>query len=123
VILTVRTGTALRWRPTLPARITDLIRVHVDANGVVLALLANGFDSGFSTCWPIGSRLVLDLFVDAWTSSSGSTPSRLATSLRRCREQFIAAVADLVGDEQIDTDPPDATLLAVAIEGAKVHAT
>ena len=120
--LTVRTGTALRWRPTLPARVTDLIRVHVDANGVVLALLANGFDSGFSTCWPIGSRLVLDLFVDAWTSSSGSTSTRLATSVRRSRDHFVAAAPNLVGDRHVDDDPPGAALLAVVVEGAKVHA-
>jgi len=122
VTLTVRTGTALRWRPTLPAHVTDLIRVHVDADGAVLALLANGFDSGFSTCWPIGSRLVLDLFVDAWTSSSGSTSARLASSVRRSREEFVAAVPKLVEDETIDLDPPGATLLAVAVEGARVHA-
>ena len=121
--LTVRTGTALRWRPTLPACITDLIRVHVDANGVVLALLANGFDGCFSTCWPIGSRLVLDLFVDAWTTSSGSTQSRLAASVRRSREQFATAVPHLVAEEHIDIGPPCATLLAVAVEGARVHVT
>ena len=120
--LTVRTGTALRWRPTLSACITDLIRVHVDANGVVLALLANGFDSGFSTCWPTGSRLVLDIFVDAWTSSSGSTSSRLASSVGRSREQFVTAVPNLVGAQNIDIDPPGATLLAVAVEGARSHA-
>gem|GEM_PF-1380101 len=99
-----------------------MIRVHVDANGVVLALLANGFDSGFSTCWPTGSRLVLDLFVDAWTSSSGSTSSRLASSVGRSREQFVTAVPNLVGDQNLDIDPPGATLLAVAVEGARIHA-
>jgi serine/threonine protein phosphatase PrpC len=122
VTLTVRTGTALRWRPTLPACVTDLIRVHVDANGVVLALLANGFDGSFSTCWPIGSRLVLDLFVDAWTSSSGSTSSRLSASVRRSREQFATAAPHLLGDEHIEIGPPCATLLAVAVEGSRVHA-
>jgi len=83
---------------------------HVDANGVVLALLANGFDGCFSTCWPIGSRLVLDLFVDAWTTSSGCTQSRLAASFRPSREQFATAVPHLVAEEHIDIGPPCATI-------------
>jgi hypothetical protein len=103
-------------------RATDVVRVHDDRSGVVLALLANGFDSGFSTCWPPGSRLVLDLFLDAWATSTGPTPKRLASAFLQCRDRFVAGVPALISDKD-DSDPPGGTLLAVAIDGATIHAT
>jgi hypothetical protein len=37
-----------------------------ERDGERLVAIAVGYDSGFSTGWPAGSRLILDLLVDAW---------------------------------------------------------
>jgi hypothetical protein len=121
--LRVRTATAFRWRaPTLAGQAIDLVRVREDG-GVHLALLANGFECGFSTCWPPASRLALDLFVEDWAATSGLVEDRLADAFERCRRRFAAQAPSLVGpDAEFPDDLPGAVLLAVAIEGKRVHA-
>lgn len=69
--LHVRFATGFRWRPTrLSAAPSDLVRVLED-DGVHLALMANAYDGAFATCWPAGSRMILDLFVQAWRETTG----------------------------------------------------
>jgi hypothetical protein len=123
VPLHVRTGTAFRWRPTtLPGQASDVVRVREDG-GVHLAVLANGYECGFSTCWPPASRLMLDLFVDEWTASSGSVGDRLRDAFERSRRRFEAQAPSLISpDADFPDDLPAAVLLAVAIEGTTVHA-
>lgn len=76
--LHVRFATGFRWRPTrLSAAPSDLVRVLED-DGVHLALMANAYDDAFATCWPAGSRMILDLFVQAWRETTGPLRERLA---------------------------------------------
>src|SRR5690606_2838784 len=56
-----RTVAAFRSRPSEPAEPEDVVRVWAHG-GARVALLANGFECGFSACWPPASRRVLDLF-------------------------------------------------------------
>ncbi len=87
-----------------------------------LALLANGYDCGFSTCRPPASRLILDLFLHEWSSSSGPVRGRLVATFEAARRRFLAEAPLLVTpDADFPDDLPDATLLAVAIEGTAVH--
>lgn len=120
--LHVRTGTAFRWKPTaLPGQPPDLLRV-VEHDGVQLALLANGYECGFSTCWPPASSLILDLFVDEWLASSGFVRARLDAALSSARRRFIERASSLITpDADFPDDLPGAVLLAVAIEGTAVH--
>lgn len=120
--LHVRTGTAFRWRPTaLPGQPADVLRV-LELDGVQLALLANGYECDFSTCWPPASSLILDLFVDEWSASSGSVRARLDAAFNRARRRFIERASSLIKpDPDFPDDAPAATLLAVAIEGPAVH--
>lgn len=120
--LRARTGTAIRWRPpALDGEASDVLRV-VERDGVLLALLANGYESGFSTCWPVGSRRILDLFVEAWSSSSGTAQARLEMAFSVARRRFVEEHASIEARE-LDTfdDEPAAVLLAVAIEQSSVH--
>ena len=90
---------------------------------VHLALLANGYESGFSTCWPPGSRLILDLFEDAWRDSTGEVAERLAVSFQRARATFVTEAPALITEEaDFPDDAPAAALLAVAMEGSTAHA-
>lgn len=120
--LHVRTGTAFRWRPTaLSGQSADVLRV-VERDGVQLALLANGYECGFSTCWPPASSLILDLFVDEWAESSGSVRARLDAAFNCARRRFIERASSLITpDADFPDDAPAATLLAVAIQGPAVH--
>jgi len=122
VPLHVRTGTAFRWRPTaLSGQPADVLRV-VERDGVQLALLANGYECGFSTCWPPASSLILDLFVDEWSASSGPVRARLETAFSGARRRFIERSPSLITpDADFPDDLPAAVLLAVAIEGTAVH--
>jgi hypothetical protein len=122
VALRARTGTAFRWRPThLPGEAADVVRVFDD--GVfTLALLANGYECGFSTCWPPASRSMLDLFVDAWRSTSGSARERLLDAFALARDRFVDRAPALVApDADFPDDLPCAVLMAVVLEGAAAH--
>jgi len=122
VPLTARTGVAFRWRPTLlSGEASDFVRL-VDHDGVQLAVLANGFECGFSTCWPPASRLILERFVEAWSTTSGPVRGRLEAAFDGARRRFIAQARALVTPaSDFPDDPPSAVLLAVAIAGPRVH--
>lgn len=120
--LPCRRGAAFRWRPTrLPGEPHDVLRV-VQADGVTLALLANGYECGFSACWPPASRLVLDLFVDAWAAASGPARGRLEVAFREACRLFVEQAPPLVApDADFPDEMPSAILLAVVVEGRRVH--
>jgi hypothetical protein len=123
VPLHLRTGAAFRWRPTtLSGKASDVARVFEADDGVQLTLLANGYDSGFSTCSPPVSRLVLDLFVDEWSVTSGPVRARLEAAFNVARRRFVEEASSLLTpDPYFPDELPAATLLAVAVEGATVH--
>jgi hypothetical protein len=86
-------------------------------------VLANGYECGFSACWPPASRLVLDLFLEEWAASSGPVQKRLIDAFDRSRRRFVAEAPSLVTPEaDFPDDLPSAVLLAVAIDGTTVHA-
>ncbi len=121
--LHVRAATAFRWRLiTREAQREDLVRICQDGE-VQLALLANGYDSGFSTCCPPASRLILDVFEEAWAESSGSVGNRLAFAFDQARQRFNARGPALVPrDDDFPDEFPTAVLLAVATVEDVAHA-
>lgn len=122
VALRVQVGTAFRWRPTaLHGEANDVVRV-VDGVGGTLVLLANGYECGFSTCWPPASRLVLDLFADAWRRASGPTHSRLLDAFSVTRATFAERAPALIApDADFPDELPAAVLLAAVIDGSTAH--
>lgn len=118
----VLTGTAFRWRPTaVGGEEADFVRV-VEAGGLTLAALANGYEDGFSTCWPPGSRLLLDLFVEAWLGAHGATRARLHRAFLAASDRFSAQVSGLVeAAAALPDELPGAVLLAVVIDGDTAH--
>lgn len=121
VPLPVRIGTAVRWtRRGLTGESADIVRTLHDG-GVHLALMANAFQCAFSTCWPTGSRLILDLFIEAWDAAAGPIRERLLTAFEQARERFAARAPTLPPDPDFLDSPPAAVLLAVATDGAAVH--
>jgi hypothetical protein len=119
----IRTAATFRSGiPVMRGQDDAVVRVRQDGD-VCLALLANGYDGGFSTCWPAGSRLLLDVFEKEWAASSGSVAERLAGAFERTRARFLAEAPGL---EPIHLDTwdgrPSATLLAVAASGHTAHA-
>jgi hypothetical protein len=99
-----------------------VVRVWQDGD-VCLALLANGYDCGFATCWPPGSRLLLDAFEEAWAASSGGLAERLANAFERACARFVAEAPGLVPeDADFPDDRPTAILLAVATSERTAHA-
>ena len=119
--LRVRTATAFRWRPTHVAHATDFVRIRHDGDTQLVAI-ANAYDSGFSSCYPPGSRLMLDVLDAAWTVSSGPAKERLRDTFDRARQRFIADAPALVPWDPDFPEVPSAVLLAIAIEGAALHA-
>lgn len=81
-----------------------------------LALLANGYECGFSTCWPPASRLILDLFEEARQTSAGTVEQRLIAAFRVACAQFTRQSAGLITPDAVPDDLPSASLLAVAVE-------
>lgn len=94
----------------------------IDDGTYKLALLANGCDCAFATCWPRGSRLLMDLFVDAWHGTSGSAEERLLGAFALASERFSEWAPALVArDDVFPDDVPLATLMAVVVEGTTAH--
>ncbi len=121
--MTVRTAIGFRWRPTgLDGHVEDFVRICADGEAQ-LALIANGYECGFSSCWPPASRLILDLFVAAWTATTGAVEDRLAAAFAQARARFLAAAPALAAaDADFPDDVPGAVLLAVACHGTTMHA-
>ena len=67
-----------------------------ERDGVQLALLANGYESGFSTCCPPASRLILDLFAAEWSATSGPVRARLDAAFDGARRRFIEQAAAFI---------------------------
>lgn len=112
----VRHAIAFRWRPPEPAAQDDVARV-VERAGVRVALLANGFECGFSACWPPASRRMLDLLSEEWVTSD------LSVAFERARARFVEGARSLLGSEpEFPDDEPSAVLLAVAVSGESAHA-
>jgi hypothetical protein len=88
-----------------------------------LALVANGYECGFSTCWPPASRLILDLFEEAWADSSRRAEERLIVAFEQARDRFSTRAPALVPpDADFPDDLPGAVLLAVAAVDGTAHA-
>lgn len=105
----------------LSGQASDVVRMF-ERDGVQLALLANGYECGFSTCWPPASRLMLDLCIEEWSASSGPVRARLDAAFSSARRRFIERSPSLITpDADYPDDLPAAILLAVAIEGTAVH--
>ncbi len=83
-----------------------------------VALLANGYEGGFSTCWPPASRLILDLFEEAWQTCAGTVEERLIAAFRVACAQFVQQSAGLVAPAEY---VPGASLLAAAVDRGKTH--
>ena len=105
----------------LVGHVTDFVRIRDDADAQLVAI-ANAYDSGFSTCYPPGSRLVLDALDAAWTASSGPLTKRLRDAFERVRQRFVAEAPGLVPCDPDFPDQPGAVLLAIAREGTTLHA-
>jgi hypothetical protein len=118
--LHVRLASGFRWRLPFPAAERDVLRLRVDAGVSVLAI-ANAYDSGFSTCWLPGSRLILDRFEEAWAAGSGPVADRLRAAFAAARAAFVAESALLVAYDD-PADAAGATLHVVALDGAVAHA-
>jgi hypothetical protein len=119
----IRSALAFRWQSTFPTpHRDDFVRLR-ETNGGVLALVANGFECGFSVFWPPASRLILELFEQAWESTTGSTEQRLEQSFARACELFTQQARGLLApDCDFPDDTPAATLLAVATAGRTAYA-
>jgi serine/threonine protein phosphatase PrpC len=101
----------------------DFVRVRQDG-AVTLAVLGNAYDSGFATCWPAGSRLLLDLFFAEWDAGDARSPlaARLLTTFAATRQRFVAEAAALITpDADFPEDAPTAAMLAVVSRGHTAH--
>jgi hypothetical protein len=111
-------GRAFRWRPAQACELSDLIRIHGEADAPMIAL-ANGHQDGWSVCWSAGSRLLLDLLSGAWRSSQEPIDARAAAALEEVQRQFPARARALLPDEPDDlSGPPGGTLLLATLDGA-----
>lgn len=121
-----RGSIAFRWRPTaLAGEAHDLVRLYEDGDGdgdTRLALLANGYESGFSTCWPPASRWVIDRFAAEWAhTKTGPNATRLRAAFAATRAAFRAVAPTLLApDADFPEDTPDASLLVAAIDGTTI---
>jgi hypothetical protein len=103
------------------------VRLWRDDDGIQIVAMANGFDHAFATCWPRGSRWLLDRFEEAWVASRTSGAelgARLCGAFERARQEFGAqAGAGALAAEPIDEldDGPHATLLVMATDGSVAH--
>lgn len=118
----VRAGVAYRARVER-SQIADFVRVRQEG-AVTLAVLANAYDSGFATCWPSGSHLLLDLFFAEWDAGDAKSPlaARLFATFAATRQRFVTEAAALTTrDEDFLDSAPAATLLAVVSRGHTAH--
>lgn len=116
------TAIGFRWRlEAIPAQQADIIRLKSDGD-VSIILLSNGFQTGFSRCWPVGSNLLLDAVVEAWETSSATPRDRLATVFDQAVANFTCG-ADKLGPPDVDfpESEPAATLLVLVVHERKAH--
>lgn len=93
----------------------DVVRAFED-DGVLVCALANAYDSGFSTCWPLGSAHLLDLFEAAWRAKAAHGPTRLRAAFDLAARAFVESEVVLAPR---DVDFPDSggagSLLVAAV--------
>ena len=80
-----------------------------------VVLIANAYDSGFSICWPEGSRVVLDLFAERWSSTHD-----WEASFAYVRVKFPEKATAILGPIDEDLGEPAATLLAAHVQPSHV---
>jgi len=116
----VEAGVALRWQvDAFAATGPDVVRVVRDGECTLL-LMANAFESAFSTCWPAGSRLILNLFESAWGYAEGDTERRLLEAYKAAAYAFAERADSLIGPEPDVADTPACVLTVAAIEESGV---
>jgi hypothetical protein len=107
----------MRWRLPSPAAERDVVRLWIDGE-VSVAAIANAYDSAFSTCWPAGSRLLLDRLEAAWAAAPGPLAERVGGAFAAAAAAFVAEASALAGDPGPLGDVPAASLTVVATDGA-----
>ncbi|MEO0600028.1 MAG: PP2C family serine/threonine-protein phosphatase [Myxococcota bacterium] len=112
---------AARWGSGLAGTPADIVRLYDDPDGH-LAVITNAYDHGFATCWPAGSRLLLDSFVDTWASAEGPLDERLIAAFSLARSRFEAEAPALVEDREWPyLEDPRGALIAMASDGRCAH--
>jgi serine/threonine protein phosphatase PrpC len=121
--LCVRVGQAAQWRPALrPREMSDRVRVH-EAEDVLLVVSANSGACGWSSGWSAGSRLLLDLFMDSWRSSTGTIDARFRDAFEATRRTFPSHVKAIVSDEMAGAEGgPHGMMTAIAIHDEQFRA-
>ncbi|MBP6835167.1 MAG: hypothetical protein KA978_30555 [Deltaproteobacteria bacterium] len=114
VALEIRSATAFRWGPPrLVGQESDLVRV-LEEGAVTVVLMANASEGGFSSCWPAGSRLLLDLFEAEWAGTCGEVAARLEEAFRGVARRFAETAPSLCPDAMWDAeDAPTGCLLVL----------
>ncbi len=105
---------AFRKRDGLELSESDLVR-EVDKGVIVVA---NAYDHGFATCWPNGSRMLLDAFEAAWRRSG-----RIDTAFAEASTAFVAKARELLGEPDDLGGGPGASLFVASIQEDHVQAT
>jgi serine/threonine protein phosphatase PrpC len=110
---------ASRWRLDAPCALPDVARIV--AGDPTLLAVASGHEDGWSTCWPPGSRLLLDLLVHEWALAAGPAAPRLDAALAGVLAAWSTQVAEIAVADEGD-GPPGGALIAVTVDGARLHA-
>lgn len=122
MVLGVKAAIGLRWRTHDSGSSGDVARVIARGESH-LSLLANGFECGFSACWPPASRRMLDIFCDEWLALHDASQNRLEIAFERSRQRFVHDARSLLGDDpEFPDDSPAAVLLAVELDGDHARA-
>ncbi|MCB9656899.1 MAG: hypothetical protein H6726_04545 [Sandaracinaceae bacterium] len=118
----IHSAVAFRCAPRLAQQASDFVRVHDGPDGT-LVLMANAVDAGFATCWPPGSRLLLDAFLTVWPATEGAVEARLGETFARVAQRFAAEAPGLRTPMEYDDDElPYGQLLAAWVTPHTVHA-
>lgn len=116
-------GVALRrWRAPMnrTCELEDVFRVHV-LDGAVVVTVANAFDSGFSTCWPEGSKALLDEFDSAFDAAGGPLLVRVAAAYVEGANSFLSRARTIPPFVPGDEDQPSGALAVAVITEASVR--
>jgi hypothetical protein len=99
-------GQALRWRVKPAAQLDDVLRV-IDAGERLLLVLAAAYETGWSTCWAVGSRLLLDLFEESWRAHGA-----VETAFAAAAAAFPARATPLIEPDELAGAPAASLLVA-----------
>jgi len=95
---------AFRWKLAAPCEAADLMRVEG-----TLVVMASGHEDGWSSCWAKGSRLLLDLFVEAWRRGG------LDAAIAEVHATFPPRARELVPPDPDGWIDPGGTILAAEL--------